>query len=304
MPASTATALTMLGQIPYIAVASSLEQFNVNAARPYVSFVSYFRNDGYTSDFDLRVRRATSFLVRQLQRAEIDSRAHPGRVESAVRPAADHRIPGPVAAGRLRAGTRRHRRPRTPREVHRLAGIRHEPRCRGQCRAAARRRPLRLAEGVGYLPVERDHRHHRAAGPARERPVPLRPLRCHAVRPRSCATSATTALLSRLESLDSTRYSHIPNPPQWYIRELHTNACGDFLLMSRTMWRTVRGFPLDNTVLSLDCDLLIMHAAVALGRTRSACRRPAASSRAATTACSATASATSGRRCSPRSTSS
>ena len=45
----------------------------MNAARPYVSFVSYFRNDGYTSDFDLRVRRATSFLVRQLQRAEIDS---------------------------------------------------------------------------------------------------------------------------------------------------------------------------------------------------------------------------------------
>ena len=45
----------------------------MNAARPYVSFVSYFRNDGYTSDFDLRVRRATSFLVRQLQRAGIDA---------------------------------------------------------------------------------------------------------------------------------------------------------------------------------------------------------------------------------------
>ena len=29
-----------------------LRQFNVNA-RPYVTFVSYFRNDSYTSDFDL-----------------------------------------------------------------------------------------------------------------------------------------------------------------------------------------------------------------------------------------------------------
>ena len=28
-------------------------------AEPYVTFVSYFRNDNYTSDFVLRVRRAT-----------------------------------------------------------------------------------------------------------------------------------------------------------------------------------------------------------------------------------------------------
>ena len=42
-------------------------------ARPYATFVSYFRNDSYTSDFDLRVRRATSFLVRQLQRASVES---------------------------------------------------------------------------------------------------------------------------------------------------------------------------------------------------------------------------------------
>ena len=73
------------------------------------------------------------------------------------------------------------------------------------------------------------------------------------------------SLLARLESLDSTRHSRMPHPPQWYIRDLHTNACGDFLLMSRKMWHTVRGFPLDNTVLSLDCDSLIMHAAAALG---------------------------------------
>jgi len=60
-------------QIRRSAGAYSFEQINVKAARPYVSFVSYFRNDGYTRDFDLRVKRATSFLVRQLQRAEIDS---------------------------------------------------------------------------------------------------------------------------------------------------------------------------------------------------------------------------------------
>ena len=69
-----------------------------------------------------------------------------------------------------------------------------------------------------------------------------------ATSPSPCAISRSwriASLLACLESLDSTRHSHMPNPPQWYIRDLHTNACGDFLLMSHRMWHTVRGFPLD-----------------------------------------------------------
>ncbi|MFO1157376.1 MAG: hypothetical protein U1E60_00915 [Reyranellaceae bacterium] len=73
------------------------------------------------------------------------------------------------------------------------------------------------------------------------------------------------ALLERLQSLESTPHDHLPPPPHWHIRDLHTNACGDFLLMSGGLWHTVRGFPLDDTVLSLDCDSMIMHAAAALG---------------------------------------
>ena len=42
-------------------------------AEPYVTFVSYFRNDNYTSDFVLRVKRATRFLVGQLERAALES---------------------------------------------------------------------------------------------------------------------------------------------------------------------------------------------------------------------------------------
>ena len=41
-----------------LVVELSSEPFTVTAARPYVSFVSYFRNDGSTSAFDLRVTRA------------------------------------------------------------------------------------------------------------------------------------------------------------------------------------------------------------------------------------------------------
>ncbi len=94
-------------------------------AEPYVTFVSYFRNDNYTSDFVLRVRRATRFLVGQLQRAALESEVilvewnpPPGRpliVESRKR------------------------------------------------RTAPGRRPLRIAKGWGYLPLGRNHRHDRTS---------------------------------------------------------------------------------------------------------------------------------------------
>lgn len=42
-------------------------------ARPHVSIVTYFRNDGYTEDFALRVKRATECLIEQLGRARIRS---------------------------------------------------------------------------------------------------------------------------------------------------------------------------------------------------------------------------------------
>ncbi len=139
----------------------------------------------------------------------------------------------------------------------------HEPRRSGQCRTAARRGPLRVTEGGDtYLSDEiiatiaRRDLHENAL---------YRCDRCDVTLSAQDLEPGRRSLLAHLESLDSTRHSRMPNPPQWYIRDLHTNACGDFLLMSRRMWHTVRGFPLDSTVLSLDCNSLIMHAAVALG---------------------------------------
>jgi hypothetical protein len=73
------------------------------------------------------------------------------------------------------------------------------------------------------------------------------------------------ALLARLEQAESHRHARLAHLPQWHIRDLHTNACGDFLLMGRDKWQMLRGFPLDGTLLSLDCDSLIMHAAAAMG---------------------------------------
>ncbi len=284
-------------------VASSPEQFNVNAARPYVSFVSYFRNDGYTSDFDLRVRRATSFLVRQLQRGEDRCRAHPGRVESAGRPAADHR----VARIRCpRATACRCAASSSAASITRSSsarGIGHEPRRRGQCRAAARPGPLRLAQGVRHLPVERDHRHHRPAGPARERAVPLRPLRRRAVphaaaqpRRRCPAGAAGEPGQHALQPHSQSAAMVHPRAAHQRLRRLPADEPRDVARpFAASPWTT----PCCRSI-AIRC---IMHAAVALGLARDP---PAAGlshlQGAATTACSATASATSGRRCSPRST--
>jgi len=59
----------------------------------------------------------------------------------------------------------------------------------------------------------------------------------------------------------------------WRLRELHTNACGDFTLLSAGYWHLLRGHKRDKTVLSLDIDSLVEHAAAALGV--SECRWPA-----------------------------
>ena len=49
------------------------------------------------------------------------------------------------------------------------------------------------------------------------------------------------------------------------IRNLHTDACGDFLLMSREYWHRIRGWYETTDVGALDTDSLVLHAAVAAG---------------------------------------
>jgi hypothetical protein len=51
------------------------------------------------------------------------------------------------------------------------------------------------------------------------------------------------------------------------IRKLHTNACGDFSLLSRELWCDVRGWYEGKSVASLDVDSLAVHAAAAGGAT-------------------------------------
>jgi hypothetical protein len=233
-------------------------------AEPYISFVSYFRNDNYTSDFVLRVKRATHFLVGQLQRAGLESevilvewnppQGRPMIVESLGALPQD----GNVRVRAIVVGHEHHEK---------FIGSQEW----GMNPAAAANVGLRRAEGRFISPKAGDtYLSDEIIATIARRDLHENALyrcdRCDvALSARDLEELGDRSLLAYLESLDSTRHSHMPNPPQWYIRDLHTNACGDFLLMSHKLWHTVRGFPLDSTVLSLDCDSLIMHSAVALG---------------------------------------
>src|SRR5438552_2188696 len=72
-------------------------------------------------------------------------------------------------------------------------------------------------------------------------------------------------LVARIESLPTVRQEWIEQMAYWGLRELHTNACGDFTLLDASYWRLLRGHQRDETVLSFDIDSLVMHAAAAYG---------------------------------------
>lgn len=233
-------------------------------AQPYVTFVSYFRNDGYTGDFDLRVRRATRFLVRQLQRASLESELI--LVEwnpPAGKPLLIDSL-GPLPSGGcvqvrgIVVGNEHHLKFRGSQEW-------------GMNPAAAANVGLRRAQSRFVSPKAADTylSDEIVAFLARRDLAQNAMYRCDRHDVVLSSTELREAddavLLRRLQGLESTPHDHLPPPPHWHIRDLHTNACGDFLLMSGDMWHTVRGFPLDDTVLSLDCDSMIMHAAAALG---------------------------------------
>ena len=60
------------------------------------------------------------------------------------------------------------------------------------------------------------------------------------------------------------RFSRLVQPIAG-VPALHTNACGDFLLMSRQSWYEIRGFIESDGVFSADVDGLALHAAVKSG---------------------------------------
>jgi hypothetical protein len=234
------------------------------SATPYVSFVTYGRNDGYTPSYMRRVTRAMACLAAQLEKAGIDSEI----VFAEWNPPADR----PLILDLFDL-------PNSLRHVS-IRGIivskEHHARFAGAAErsihpAEAANVGIRRARGRFVTPKASDT----FFSPETIAMVARLDLDADtiyridrhdvAIQDESIWELDDEALLARLAAQPSVPHAWIDQAAHWRLRNLHTNACGDFTLMSSSYWHHVRGHALDATVLSLDIDSLVMHAAAALG---------------------------------------
>ena len=231
---------------------------------PYVSFVTFGRNDGYTPGYVRRVNRSIMCLAHQLEGARLDSEI----IFSEWNPPPHQ----PLLIDLLEV-------PRTLEHVS-IRGVvvppdHHQRFCgsveRGIHPAEALNVGIRRARGRFVTSKSSDtfFTPDVIAMIARRDLDPDTMYRIDrhdvAVEDESIWELDDAALFARLASLPSAPHALIQQSEHWGLRDLHTNACGDFTLMSAAHWHLVRGQPRDPTVLSLDIDSLVMHAAAANG---------------------------------------
>jgi hypothetical protein len=233
-------------------------------SNPYISFVTYGRNDGYTPDYSKRAARAVSCLAGGLEQAGIASEI----VFMEWNPPAER----PLLVDLFEfPKTRRHVSIRAfiaPPEYHQgVAGAREAGFNAGEAANAG----IRRARGRFITPKASDTFFS---------PEVLKKIAAHdldadtvyridrhdvAIDDNSIWGLDDDALLAQLAALPSTPHAWIQQSRHWRLRELHTNACGDFTLMSAAYWNYMRGHVRDSNVLALDIDSLVLHAAAALG---------------------------------------
>jgi len=237
---------------------------------PYVSFVSWGRNDSYTPEYGQRVRRGITFLANQLEAAQLESELIfvewnpvPGKpllieefkVPTSLRYVS---VKGIVVDGRY------HQRYEGSQE-------------RGIHVAEAANVGLRRARGVFSSPKASDtiFSNEIISRLARRDLDPgcMYRVNRYDVIDASAFAVPDPELLASLAAAEVECNDYIKQSPYWKIRDLHTNACGDFTLMATQRWHQIRGHALDRSVLSLDVDSIAMHAAAAFGVKE--CRWPA-----------------------------
>jgi hypothetical protein len=234
------------------------------ASGPYVSFVTYGRNDGYTPGYARRVKRATSFLVGQLEQAGIDSEI----VFIEWNPPTDRTLMLDLLdlpANRQHVSVRGFI---VPHEYHTAFAGSTES---GFHAAEAANSGIRRARGRFITPKASDTIY----SPEVFRRIARRDLDADTmyridrhdvtIGDEAIWDLDDDALLARLQSLPSNAHAWIRQLRHWHLRELHTNACGDFTLMAAAYWHYMRGHARDPTVLALDIDSLALHTAAALG---------------------------------------
>jgi hypothetical protein len=234
------------------------------SAGPYVSFVTSGRNDGYTPNYVRRVSRATACLARQLERAAVEAEIILVEWNApADRPRLIDVLDVPkslrhVTVRGIMVDAKHHRG---------FAGAEERPIHTGEAANVG----LRRARGRFATPKASDTFFSPQAiamlsrGDLDENAMYRVDRHDVQIEDDAIWDLDDDALLAALQSMPSFHQAWIQQVEPWGLRELHTNACGDFTLMSLRHWHRLRGHPTDGTVLALDLDSLVMHAAAAAG---------------------------------------
>jgi len=230
---------------------------------PFISVITYGRNDGYAPSYAKKVSRAATVLASQLERAGVDAEI----LFAEWNPPSD----GPKLLDLFETPVRmKHVSIRgfvVGREHHvGLVGAQERAFQGGEAANVG----IRRARGKFVLPKSSDTFFSKAiimrlARRDLDASTVYRANRHDVVMDDTAWDLDDEALLARFESLPSSKVDVIVQPEHWALRDLHTNACGDFMLMSAEHWRRLRGYPYDRTVLQLDGDSLVLHAAAAIG---------------------------------------
>ena len=231
--------------------------------RPYLTVVGWTRNDGYTANYAERTPHAIGLLVRQLEAHRMPSEL----IVVEWNPPADRpRMSDLVGSLDTRQTTVRF--VEVGEEYHRrLKGWKE----RGLPTVAALSVGIRRARGIFLTPKALDTFYSneliaRIAEQDLDESCVYRVDRCDVqIDGHAWLGVSDEELFSLLMNSPMQRHLRQQQSPQWKIRDLHTNGCGDFTLLSTARWHQMRGYPKDTTVLGLDADSVALHAAAAHG---------------------------------------
>jgi hypothetical protein len=231
---------------------------------PYLSIVGWARNDGYTENYIRRIEHAVGVLARQLDRGGVDSEI----ILVEWNPPSDRPLLADVFAS---FGPTSHVTVRVIVVDRRFHVGWQGWQKRGMHGSNAANVGIRRARGKFVTPKALDtfYSEKLIEQIARRDLDEQAVYRCDRWDVRMIRDAwidlPDGALLEELVRNVEQRHGRLPHSMDWKIRDLHTNACGDFTLMSARLWAEIRGYQRDQTVLCLDADSIALHAAAAHG---------------------------------------
>ena len=231
---------------------------------PYLSVVGWLRNDGYTNGYLQQIRHAIGLLTNQLRRHRVPSEIvivewNPPLDQPLIADLVGDLGDGGCVSVRFFVVDGRYHRP--------LVGSRSK----GMHVMNAANAGMRRARGHFIVPKGLDTYLTEAVVKeiARGQLDEDEAYRCDRydvdLGAEEWLTWGEAELFKRMGENVVEHHARLAQSPYWAIRDLHTNACGDFTLMAARHWHQIRGFQDDPTVLCLDADSIALHAAAAHG---------------------------------------